>query len=83
MRFLFTGVGRRVELLQAFREAALVLNKELAIYGADMDKSAPACAFCDHVRVVAAMDSPDYIDEILSICESDKWVYISVVPKFS
>ena len=36
MNILFTGVGRRIELLQAFRNAALVLNKELKIYGADM-----------------------------------------------
>lgn len=36
IRILFTGVGRRVELLQTFRNAALVLNKELKIYGADM-----------------------------------------------
>lgn len=28
MNILFTGVGRRVELLQAFRNAAVVLNKE-------------------------------------------------------
>lgn len=36
INILFTGVGRRVELLQAFRNAALVLNKDLKIYGADM-----------------------------------------------
>ena len=36
MRILFTGVGRRIELLQAFRNAALVLDKKLMIYGADM-----------------------------------------------
>lgn len=29
MNILFTGVGRRIELLQAFRNAALVLNKNL------------------------------------------------------
>lgn len=31
----FTGVRRRIELLQDFRNAALVLNKELKICGAD------------------------------------------------
>ena len=35
IRILFTGVGRRIELLQAFRNAALVLNKELKIYGTE------------------------------------------------
>ena len=32
MNILFTGVGRRIELLQAFRSAALVLNKPLKLY---------------------------------------------------
>ena len=36
LRILFTGVGRRIELLQAFRQAALSLNVNLKIYGADM-----------------------------------------------
>lgn len=46
MNILFTGVGRRIELLQAFRNAALVLNKKLYIYGADMAGTAPALAYC-------------------------------------
>ncbi len=29
IKILFTGVGRRVELIQAFRQAALVLNKRI------------------------------------------------------
>lgn len=35
-RILFTGVGRRVELIQAFRQAANHLNVVLKLYGADM-----------------------------------------------
>ena len=45
MNILFTGVGRRVELIQAFREAALVLNKNLKIYGEDLVNTAPALAY--------------------------------------
>ncbi len=71
MNILFTGVGRRIELLQAFRNAALVLNKELKIYGADMNGTAPALAYCDFVRRVVAMNLPEYIDELLSICKED------------
>ena len=44
-RILFTGVGRRVELIQAFRRAALVLKKEVAIFGADLDETAPALVY--------------------------------------
>lgn len=56
-RILFTGVGRRIELLQAFRNAALVLNKELKIYGADMAGTAPALAYCDYTRKVVAINA--------------------------
>ncbi len=71
MRILFTGVGRRIELLQAFRNAALVLNKEIKIYGADMAGTAPALAYCDFTRKVVAMKDPGYIDNLLSICAED------------
>lgn len=71
MNILFTGVGRRIELLQAFRNAALVLNKDLKIYGADMAGTAPALAYCDFVRKVVAMNAPEYIDNLLSICKED------------
>lgn len=71
MNILFTGVGRRIELLQAFRNAALVLNKELKIYGADMAGTAPALAYCDYVRRVVAMKDPGYIQNLLNICAAD------------
>lgn len=71
MNILFTGVGRRIELLQAFRNAALTLNKELKIFGADMTGTAPALAFCDYTRTVVAMKDPAYIDNLLSICVDD------------
>lgn len=71
MNILFTGVGRRIELLQAFRNAALVLNKELKIYGADMAGTAPALAYCDYVRRVVAMKDLGYIQNLLDICIND------------
>ncbi len=71
MHILFTGIGRRVELLQAFRTAALVLNKELNIYGADMSGTAPALVYCDKIRKVVAMNDPGYIDNLLRIGAED------------
>ena len=71
IRILFTGVGRRIELLQAFRNAALVLNKDLKIYGADMAGTAPALAYCDYTRKVVAMRDPGYIQNLLDICTND------------
>lgn len=71
MHILFTGVGRRIELLQAFRNAALVLNKNLKIYGADMAGTAPALSYCDYTRKVVAMKDPEYIDNLIQICSND------------
>ena len=72
MRILFTGVGRRVELLQAFRDAALTLKKELKIYGADLTGTAPALAYCDYSRKAVSMKDPQYIQCLLNICEKDE-----------
>ena len=49
---LFTGVGRRVELLQAFRQAAKTLSINIKLHGADVSNTAPALAFCDYVWIV-------------------------------
>lgn len=71
IHILFTGVGRRVELMQAFRQAANRLNVILKLYGADMAETAPALAFCDYTRKVCGMRDADYIPQLLRICEAD------------
>lgn len=71
IKILFTGVGRRIELLQAFRNAALMLEKEIKIYGADMAGTAPALAYCDYTRKVVAIKDPGYINNLLRICSDD------------
>ena len=68
LRILFTGVGRRIELLQAFRQAALSLNVNLKIYGADMTETAPALAYCDYTCRVCGMKDKNYIAELSAIC---------------
>lgn len=71
-RILFTGVGRRIELLQAFRDAALSLGVSLKIYGADMLGTAPALAYCDYTRTVCSMKDPNYISQLVEICQKDR-----------
>ena len=71
IHILFTGVGRRIELLQAFRQAALVLNVSLKIYGADMAGNAPALPYCDAVRKVCGMRDEEYIPQLLELCKND------------
>lgn len=68
---LFTGVGRRIELLQAFREASNALGKPISIYGTDIDETAPAFAFCDDARIVPRMDDAGYIDHLLQLCKKE------------
>lgn len=72
IRILVTGVGRRVELMQAFRQAALALKINLKLYGADIAGTAPALAYCDYTRKVCAMRDPQYIPQLVNICVADK-----------
>ena len=72
LHILFTGVGRRIELVQAFRQAALVLKVNLKIYGADMAGTAPALAYCDFTRKVCGMREAEYISQLLDLCKQDK-----------
>ena len=72
IRILFTGTGRRVELLQAFKNAALCLNVKMKIYGADMAGATPALAYCDYTRKICAMKDEDYIPQLLEICSRDE-----------
>ena len=52
MKILFTSVGRRVELMQAFRHAAEHLKLPLEIHGADVTRFVPALAYCDRAVIV-------------------------------
>ena len=72
LRLLFTGIGRRVELIEAFRQAALALDIDLKIYGADMTGAAPALVFCDYTRKVCGMKQSNYIPELVKICKNDR-----------
>jgi FMN phosphatase YigB (HAD superfamily)/biotin carboxylase len=72
MNILFTGIGRRVELLQVFREAASDLGVELKIYGADADRTAPALSFCDLAWEVCGMKEDGYIPQLMEICKEER-----------
>ncbi len=72
LRVLFTSVGRRVELMQAFRAAAERLEQPLVICGADMSDTAPALAYCDRYLPVCRISDPDYIPSLLRFCEEER-----------
>lgn len=69
MKILFTSVGRRVELMQAFRAAADRLNEDVKILGADITDTAPALYFCDEQVRVPRISDTDYIPFLLDYCK--------------
>ncbi len=72
MKILFTSVGRRVELVQAFKNAADKINVDLSIYGADIAETAPALMFCDEKVIVPRISDPNYIPFLVKFCEDEK-----------
>ena len=66
MNILLTCVGRRNYLAQYFKEAC---GDQGLVVGVDRDMTAPALADCDLVCAVPSIDEPDYIDDILGICQ--------------
>jgi carbamoyl-phosphate synthase large subunit len=62
---LFTCVGRRVELLQAFRAAARRLGFRLRIVGTDSDPTAPALSCVDDAVIVPRAADAGYMDAVL------------------
>lgn len=71
-KILFTSVGRRVELMQAFHSAAKRLGTELMIYGADITDTAPALQFCDKTVMVPRISEPGYIPFLKDFCKNER-----------
>lgn len=71
MKILFSSVGRRVELIQCFKNAAKELNEELIVYGVDISSTAPALYFCDKNFIVSCINDKNYIPNLLEICERE------------
>ena len=72
MKILFTSVGRRVELMQAFRCAAEKLKVDLIIIGTDITEDAPALYFCDKTQIVCRIKDKQYIPMLLKFCKEEK-----------
>lgn len=68
---LFSSVGRRVELVNSFREAKDELNIEGNLIGVDMDSLAPALKFVDKAYEVPRINSPEFIPKIIEICKKE------------
>jgi carbamoyl-phosphate synthase large subunit len=67
----FTSIGRRVELIRAFKSAYSALDLDGAIVGIDMDSLAPAFRIADRQYIVPPFHSPEYIPTLLKICKKE------------
>lgn len=72
LRVLLSCVGRRVELVRAFRVSAKKLGIRLSIWGADLSASAPALAFVDRAAEVPEISDARYLGEMLRLVEANK-----------
>ena len=72
VNLLFTSVGRRVELIRAFKKSAKRLNIDCKIFGTDIDELAPALNCVDKSFMVPRVTDPNYIYQLLEICESEE-----------
>lgn len=69
---LFTSVGRRVELVSAFRRSYQALGLRGNIVAVDIDPLAPALWKADRPYIVPRLKSPGYLPALLDICEREE-----------
>ena len=72
MNVLFTSVGRRVELVRAFRQAFENLQLPGKTIAVDVNPLAPALQIADRPIIVPRLTSPDYIPTLIQICQSEQ-----------
>jgi carbamoyl-phosphate synthase large subunit len=69
---LFTSVGRRVELVRAFRRAYADLGLAGRIVGVDIDPLAPALRECDAWFMVPRCDDPGFVPALVDLCTRER-----------
>jgi carbamoyl-phosphate synthase large subunit len=72
VNLLFTSVGRRVELLNAFRRAYNTLGIGGRISGIDVDPLAPGLQVVDRPYLTSRSETQEHIAHVLEICRSDR-----------
>lgn len=67
MNILVTSAGRRVKIIEYFKNA--VEKSDGKIIATDCDINAPALYFADAYEIVPRIDEPNYIQILLDLCE--------------
>jgi carbamoyl-phosphate synthase large subunit len=68
---LFTSVGRRVELMRAFRRAYDGLSLGGSILATDIDPLAPALREVDRPQLVPCTEDPAFVPALVEICRRE------------
>src|SRR5690606_12272653 len=69
---LISSAGRRVELIQCFRDGAAALDLDLTVIAVDLNPAmSAACQKADRAIRVPPCDRPEFIDALLEICVHD------------
>ena len=68
---LFTSVGRRVELINKWREAYQKLSLNGNIIGTDIDPLAPAMHVLDKHFIVPPTNSHEFVNSVVEICNRE------------
>lgn len=69
INILVLSAGRRVELINCFKNASKKLKLDSNIITGDMSQTAPATYFSDRKYILPPIKSNEYIDEIVKICK--------------
>lgn len=72
LRILFSGIGDRVELVEAFLYAAGKLDARIHLVGCDSTLEAPALYKCHQNFQTPKAGDEGYVTKLLSICKKEK-----------
>ncbi|MFC0269955.1 ATP-grasp domain-containing protein [Metabacillus herbersteinensis] len=71
MNILFTSSGRRVALINYFKETFQKHNINGKIITADLKNNAPSAYFSDKHIIVPKISNPNYLEELFNICKQE------------
>ena len=69
---LILSAGRRVELVNCFKNAAKELGIDGTIIAADLSDTAPAIYFADKHYLIPRIGTEFYLEEVLKICKEEQ-----------
>lgn len=70
MNLLLTSVGRRVKIVEYFKESLMSISGK--VIAVDCDRNAPALYYADEFAIVPRIDDPDYLNKLIDICDKYK-----------